>query len=77
MIVVKTAGVYQCYMVYNAEYANVYYTIFWLALLSYSIGVYYYHKKDYWKSTYAHMLLHIFANIGNVVVYSGYIQRIH
>jgi hypothetical protein len=75
MVVVKTAAVYQYYMVYNAEHANLYYTILFFGILSYPVGIYYYHKKDYWKSTYAHMLLHILANIGNFVVYSGYINK--
>lgn len=75
MIVVKTAAIYQCYMVYNAEYATQYYTILCFGILSYPVGIYYYRKKDYWKSTYAHMLLHVLANIGNIVVYSGYITQ--
>jgi hypothetical protein len=71
MTVVKSAVIYQHYMAYNAEYANMYYTILYIAMLSYPIGLYYYNKKDYWKSTYAHMMLHIMANIGNIVLYSG------
>ena len=73
MTVVKSAVIYQHYMAYNAEYANMYYTILYIAMLSYPIGLYYYNKKDYWKSTYAHMMLHIVANIGNIVLYSGYV----
>ena len=73
MTVVKSAVIYQHYIAYNAEYANMYYTILCIAMLSYPVGVYYYNKKDYWKSTYAHMMLHIMANIGNIVLYSGYV----
>jgi hypothetical protein len=73
MAVVKTAVIYQHYMAYNAQYANMYYGILYVAMLSYPIAVYYYNKKDYWKSTYAHMMLHIIANIGNIVLYSGYV----
>ena len=75
MAVVKTALVYQHYIAYNAEYSKIYYTIFLLAMASYPIGIYYYNKKDYWKSTYAHILLHLLANIGNIILYSGYIKR--
>ena len=73
MAVVKTALIYQSYTVYNAEYANMYYATLLLAIMSYPVGIYYYHKGDHWKSTYAHMLLHILGNIGNVLIYSGYI----
>ncbi len=75
MIVVKTALVYQHYMAYNAEYARMYYTILLFTILSYPVGIYYYHKKDYWKSTYAHILVHLIGNVGNVVLYSGYIKQ--
>ena len=72
MVVVKSAVVYQHYMAYNAEYANMYYSILAVSFLLYPIGLYYHSKKEYWISTYAHILLHITANIGNVVLYSGY-----
>ena len=75
MVVVKTALIYQNYVAYNAEYSTIYYTILLFALLSYPVGIYYYHKKDYWKSTYAHISLHIIANVGNIVLYSGYINN--
>jgi hypothetical protein len=73
MAVVKSAVIYQHYMAYNAQYANTYYAILYIAMLSYPIAIYYYNKKDYWASTYAHMILHIIANIGNIVLYSGYV----
>ena len=74
MAVVQSALAYQHYMAYNAQYANIYYTILSIAILSYPLGIHYYQKKDYWKSTYAHILLHIMANIGNCILYSGYIK---
>ena len=68
---VNTALFYQNYMLYNAEYANIYYTIMFCSFLSYMYGIHLYNKKEYWNSTYAHMGVHIFANIANIVVYSG------
>lgn len=71
MSVVHLGVIYQHSMVYNAEYATMYYTIFLIGVLFYPIGIYYKSRGDHWKSTYAHMLLHAFGNIGNIVVYSG------
>lgn len=71
MVVVKISLFYQLYTAWNAEYGNAYYTIMTVALAFYPLGVYYYNKKDYWNSTYAHMLLHLLANIGNIVLYAG------
>ena len=74
MVVVKTAIVYQHYMVYNAQYANLYYLIFFTGKLAYLLGIYFYKKKNYWASTYCHIGLHILANLATIVVYSGYIN---
>lgn len=76
MVTVISAFIYQNYMAYNSEYANIYYTISFFSVASYPIGIYYYNKKYYWESTYAHMMLHILANIANIVLYSGYIQAL-
>lgn len=71
---ITTSGIiYQNYMAYNAEYANIYYLIFLIGILSYPLGIYYYRRREYWKYTYAHCSLHIIANIGTIVLYSGYI----
>jgi len=75
MFVVKSALLYQTYMAYGAQYSYEYYTFICLALSLYPVGIYYYKKKDYWKSTYAHMGLHIVANIGNIILYSGYLRH--
>jgi hypothetical protein len=73
---ITTSGViYQNYIAYNAEYANIYYFIFLTGILSYPVGIYYYRKKEYWKYTCAHCVLHIMGNIGTIVLYSGYIFR--
>jgi hypothetical protein len=36
----------------------------------YFLGIYYHRQKNFAISTYAHILLHIVANIGNVVLYT-------
>jgi hypothetical protein len=74
MAVVKSTIIYQHIMAYNAEYAIPYYTIFGLGIFMYPIGIYYYSTNDYWKSTYSHILLHVLANIGTIILYSGKIQ---
>ena len=71
MGVVQAALFYQLLMTTRAQYALAYYILTGLGILSFPIGVYYYHKKEYWASTYAHMMLHVLANIGNVVLYWG------
>jgi hypothetical protein len=73
MGVVKTALVYQTYMAYSAEYANIYYSFMFLGIVSYVAGIQYYKKREYWKSTYSHMMLHVLANLGNMALYSGYV----
>jgi len=73
-VVVRTAILYQTILAYNAEYAKPYYILFSTALL-YPLGQYYFNKGDYWKYTYIHMICHILANIGNILLYSGYILK--
>ena len=68
---VHLALMYQIYKAYNSQYMMQYYAIMVLAITMYPLSNYYSHKKLYWHSTYAHCALHIVANIGNVVLYSG------
>ena len=72
MIAVKCALTYQIYIAYNTHYANIYYISVFLAVSSYFIGIYYYHRQEYWKSTFAHIMLHLIANTGNMILYSGF-----
>ena len=74
MIVVQCALLYQYSMAYHAQYANAYYTLTNAGICFYIIGYYFSLHQDSWKSTYSHILLHIFANIGNIVLYSGNIR---
>lgn len=74
MTVVKTTMVYQIYVGYNAQFINHCLAYWSLAIIAYLFSIHYHKKGHGWLSTYLHMLLHIFANLGNVVLYSGYIE---
>jgi len=76
MGVVYTSLIYQILRAYNAEYSKMYYFTLSLAMCFYPLGVYYYNKKQYWHSTYAHSMLHLIANISNVILYSGHIEPV-
>jgi hypothetical protein len=76
MIIVKSSVIYQYYIAYNAQYSIIYYIIFTIGLLAYSCGIFYYYKKDYWKSTYAHIILHLMGNIASIILYSGNIKSV-
>jgi hypothetical protein len=62
---------YQLYRAYYSQYMKMYYIIMFFAISFYPLGYYYYNRKLYWESTYAHSMIHITANIGNIVLYSG------
>ena len=68
---VCSALIYQSVCAYRMSTAVPYYRIMGIASLLYPMSIYLYKKKCYWGSTYAHCMLHIIANIGNVVLYSG------
>lgn len=71
MIYVKSALMFQLYKAYNSEYMIEYYTLMFFAISFYPLSIYYYKKKLYWYSTYAHCALHIVSNIANIILYSG------
>lgn len=52
-----------------------YYTLMGIGMVCYSLSVHLYKKKDIWSSTYVHCLVHVLANIANVVLYSGIRNR--
>jgi hypothetical protein len=76
MGVVYTSLIYQFLRAYNAEYSKIYYVSMCFAASFYPLGIYYYNKKQYWPSTYAHSMLHLIANISNVILYSGHIEPV-
>jgi hypothetical protein len=68
---------YQVYRAYDAQYAIPYYTILGISLFSFPIGVYLHIKKtNLWTSTYLHGCVHIFGNVSNFVLYSGYVKKL-
>jgi len=71
MGVVKAAVAYQHYQAYSAEHAAPYYILLTAAMCFYPLGLYYYRMGDHWSSTYAHIILHVIANAGNLYLYSG------
>ena len=76
MAYVNMAVIYQIYRAYNAENARLYYMVLFFAICFYEIGKYYYKRRMYWHSTYAYSMLHIMANVSNIVLYSGHIPQL-
>lgn len=74
MAVVHAALLYQLVRTRKAEYRFPYYGILSVGLIAYPIGWYSYTAGSYWMSVYMHMVLHIAANLGNLVLYSGSID---
>jgi hypothetical protein len=74
---VHAALTYQILRAYTAEYSKIYYVSMCFAASFYPLGIYYYNKKQYWRSTYARSMLHLFANISNIILYSGYIEPVN
>ena len=83
---VQFAFFYQLYITRNAENRNQYYVIIFFCILSFLISVYLSNKWDIlniidkkekyykmWLVTYLHSFVHIFANLANIILYSGYI----
>ena len=71
MMVVKYGLAFQWFMAFNSENAYLYYFVSTVAMLCYKIGCYYHDNKQYWPSTYWHMMLHILANLANIILYYG------
>lgn len=74
MTVAKTGILLQSILAYNAQYAIPYYCTTFIALSFYPLGIYYYSKKDYWRSTQAHIGMHIIMNLACIILYSGYLN---
>ena len=71
MTYVLLALMYQLYKANRSEYRIQYYTLTLIAGSMYPLAIYYSRQKRYWHSTYAHCGIHVIANIGNIVLYSG------
>lgn len=57
----------------HAENAFYYNLFCFLAFACYPVGVYYHETNRKLLGTYIHILLHLFANLANVLLYSGHI----
>jgi hypothetical protein len=72
ILVVQIALWFQCYRVWNAEYSLLYYGITGAGITCFIVGLLsYYHWRSYGISTATHCMLHILANLANLIVYSG------
>lgn len=71
IVCVKTSAIYQIIRAYNSEYYRIYYIFLFLGISFYPLSNFYYNKKLFWHSTYAHIMVHIFGNISNVILYSS------
>lgn len=71
MAVVNSSLIYQSYYSHKSKYQGYYFFYTLIAITCYKISINYYHKNDYWKSTYFHCLLHIFANISLIYLFAG------
>jgi hypothetical protein len=71
MTVAKSTIIYQCYYSYESKYQTYFYFYLLLAISCYKISIYYYHKNEYWKSTYFHFLFHCFINLSIFFLISG------
>jgi len=70
---IKLALAYQLARAYNAENATLYYVVIFSSMCFYPLGIYYYNRDQYWHSVYAHSMLHVGANVANLILYSGVI----
>ena len=74
MTYVKLALCYQIIRGYKSVYFNLYCIVLSCSLFSYMLGIYFYKKRQLWKSTYSHCMLHILANIATIILYKGLLR---
>jgi hypothetical protein len=73
---VRVALSYQLLRSYNSEYVTEHLLLMIFAVSCFPISWKYYNNGEWWISVYIHSLVHIIANIGNVILYSGKIEPI-
>jgi hypothetical protein len=69
--VVCSSLIYHLCVAFQSQRALQYYTITILGMCFYHLGCVHYNDKDYWRSAYSHSVLHILANLAQIVLYSG------
>jgi len=62
---------YHLYKASAAEYGIAYFALTGAGVTSYFAGVLLYDQKYMLSSVYAHAAVHVFANIANIILYSG------
>ena len=72
--VVNISLIYHLLRAQNSQYSKLYYSTLFTSICFYPLSKYYYNKKLYWYSTYSHSMLHLLANISNIILYSGFIS---
>ena len=76
IVCVQCCLYYQLLRAAGSQFAIPYMCIKIIGMLFFPISLYYYQKGDIWTGVYLHTLLHFFANVANVVLYSGTILAI-
>lgn len=66
------ALIYQSYHALYSSNCFSYFIFITMALLCFPFGWYYYNNGDLWISIYIHSGMHLFGNIANIILYSGY-----
>ena len=74
---VRVALLYQILRSYGAEYGMPHFLSMILAVSCFPLSWKYYNDNRLWESVYIHCLVHLFGNIGNIILYSGEIQPIY
>ena len=78
-ITVVSAGLsyHMYYAVYNPTRrhtpvtTHIYLALIGMSMTSYVVSEYYLYHRLYWPATYTHAMIHLIANIANVVLYYG------
>jgi len=76
MAYVHLAMIFQIWRAVGAENMKEYYILLAVACLFFPIGVYFHQNNNQWGSTICHGQVHVFGNISNFVLYSGYVRSI-
>lgn len=71
MIYVHIAMFYQIFRAYYAENVVSYYIILFASVCFFPLSWHYHEKKETWKGTFLHGMVHILGNVSNIVLYSG------
>ena len=66
---------YQVWHAVGAEFMIPYYVLTSFGLVCYGLGWYFHKEGSTWGGTIAHSGVHIFANIANIVLYSGAVEK--